>query len=324
MDIFSNLTPKQALFCHEYFKDFNATKAALRAGYSEATALNGHLMTLPKIKFHLQQRGAEAAERAQVTHQMVLAELKKVAFAGMGDFFDDNGNLLPMHKVKAEARSAVLNYTVTEAKDGTTTIKIRMNNKLSALDKIAKHLKFYDAEAPTNDVNYWIQEQPGLDVDDRYDDDSFAKRETAQEAELNRRVAEATQQAIAETERRMKKHFAAKLKEAKNASQKKQKNTDKYPPVCDGGEHKQAVEDIIINPVVATEKGNDDETGNDGMEITKPLTDETNNTAAENEAKQIGQQQSGYIPIGEPIGYRLELQRNRTRMKQARYPGMDW
>ena len=32
------LTPKQELFCHEYLKDTNATKAAIRAGYSENCA----------------------------------------------------------------------------------------------------------------------------------------------------------------------------------------------------------------------------------------------------------------------------------------------
>jgi phage terminase small subunit len=218
MNIFSNLTPKQATFCDEYFKDFNATKAALRAGYSNTTALNGHLMTLPKIIDHFQQRGAAAAEEAQVTHRMVLAELKKIAFAGMGDFFDDNGNLLPMHKVTAEARSALLNYTFTEDKHGNTAIKIRLNNKVAALDKIAKHLKFYDAGHPAHEAAYYIMNEAGLDECDRYDDDTFAEKETEQEAELNRRVAEAREQAIAETEKRMKAEFKAKLKQVKKAA----------------------------------------------------------------------------------------------------------
>ena len=32
------LTNKQTLFCQEYIKDFNATQAAIRAGYSKKTA----------------------------------------------------------------------------------------------------------------------------------------------------------------------------------------------------------------------------------------------------------------------------------------------
>lgn len=36
----SKLTAKQEMFCYEYVKDFNATAAAVRAGYSEKTAYN--------------------------------------------------------------------------------------------------------------------------------------------------------------------------------------------------------------------------------------------------------------------------------------------
>ena len=32
------IKPKQRLFCIEYLKDFNATQAAIRAGYSEKAA----------------------------------------------------------------------------------------------------------------------------------------------------------------------------------------------------------------------------------------------------------------------------------------------
>jgi phage terminase small subunit len=225
MDIFSDLTPKQALFCDEYFKDFNATKAALRAGYSPATALSGNLMLLPKIKYHLQQRGAEAAEKAQVTHQMLLAELKTVGFARMSHFFGADGKPKDMNEVNEDTKAALLNYTVTEDKNGTTTIKIRMNNKLSALDKIAKHLKFYDAEHPAHDVKYWILDGPSLDEQDRYDEDSFAKKEAEQEAEIDKRVAEA----VAATEERMKAEFELKLKKMKKKAKKKLKNTHEYP-----------------------------------------------------------------------------------------------
>jgi phage terminase small subunit len=254
MDHFSTLTPKQALFCREYFKDFNATQAAIRAGYSQTTALNGHLMTLPKIVHHLQERGAAAAEEAQVTHKMVLAELKAVAMARVGDFFGADGKLLPINEVKEETRAALLNYTFTEDKRGNTTIKIRMNNKLSALDKIAKHLKFYEAEEPGNDTSYWIVNEAYLDEDDRYDDDSFKKKETEQEAEMNRRIAEAREQAIAETELRMKEEFKVKLKQVKkrltpalskgeganvpNGEVTDKENTDKYPHL--GEENQEA------------------------------------------------------------------------------------
>jgi hypothetical protein len=146
----------------------------------------------------------------------------------------------------------LLNYTLTEDKQGNTTIKIRMNNKLSALDKIAKHLKFYEAAHPAHDSAYWIMSEAAMEEDDRYDDDSFEKQETEQEAEINRRIAEAREQAIAETELRMKEAFKLKLKQVKKAAKEKlaaavnttsangysahgtdadEKNTDKYPHI---------------------------------------------------------------------------------------------
>jgi hypothetical protein len=224
MDQFLNLTPKQALFCDEFFKDFNATKAALRAGYSAETALSGYLMTLPKIKCHLQQRGAEAAEKAQVTHAMLLAELKTVGFARMSHFFGADGKPKAMQDVDEDTKAALLNYTVTEDKNGATTIKIRMNNKLSALDKLAKHLKFYDVEYPAHSAMYWVMSNPVMEEHDRFDDDSFAKKEAEKELELDKRVAEA----VAAAEERMKAEFELKLKKVKKAAKKKLKNTEEY------------------------------------------------------------------------------------------------
>ena len=50
-----NLTPKQKLFCLEYLKDFNATKAAIRAGYSKKTAneQGARLLVNVSIKNHI-------------------------------------------------------------------------------------------------------------------------------------------------------------------------------------------------------------------------------------------------------------------------------
>ena len=56
-------TPKRELFCCELVKDFNQTKAAIRAGFSKRTAgATGHeLMQLAPI----QERVAEMAKKAQ-------------------------------------------------------------------------------------------------------------------------------------------------------------------------------------------------------------------------------------------------------------------
>jgi len=46
----AGLSDKQELFCREYLKDFNATQAAIRAGYSEDTASQQGSRLLSNVK----------------------------------------------------------------------------------------------------------------------------------------------------------------------------------------------------------------------------------------------------------------------------------
>jgi len=55
------LTPKQQIFCTEYLVDLNATKAAIRAGYSNKTAR--FIATENLSKPNVAQRIAELKEK---------------------------------------------------------------------------------------------------------------------------------------------------------------------------------------------------------------------------------------------------------------------
>jgi hypothetical protein len=218
MDILTELTPKQATFCAEYFSDFNATAAALRAGYSRATAASGKLMAVPKIKHHLQERGAKFYEGLAVNNEAILAELNKMAFASMGSFFDEHGKVKPMHLVDADAKASLLNYSFTEDKHGNTTIRIRMSNKLSALEKLTR---LQNLCGPPKEVKYIVVDREKMDEDDRIDDDTIPKKEPVvepdyAEEDVRRWIAEAREQAIYETEKRMRAEFAAREESSKS------------------------------------------------------------------------------------------------------------
>jgi phage terminase small subunit len=60
----AELTTKQEQFCLEYLKDFNATQAAIRAGYSPKTAVvTGHEnLRKPDIKKKIDQLMSELVE----------------------------------------------------------------------------------------------------------------------------------------------------------------------------------------------------------------------------------------------------------------------
>ncbi len=77
----SQLTTKQERFCLEYVVDFNATQAAVRAGYSEHTAksIGSENLTKPDIQEVLAALKARDASKLELTHQMVLEGLHGIA-----------------------------------------------------------------------------------------------------------------------------------------------------------------------------------------------------------------------------------------------------
>lgn len=71
------LTAKQQMFINEYLIDFNATQAAIRAGYSESTAqqIGSENLLKPVIKIEIDKRMKEFEEKALVTKEMVIKGL---------------------------------------------------------------------------------------------------------------------------------------------------------------------------------------------------------------------------------------------------------
>lgn len=81
------LEPKQRAFVREYCVDYNATQAAIRAGYSEKTAgsIGGENLQKPEINEAIQERMAELAAAAELTPQWILKRWMELATADPGD-----------------------------------------------------------------------------------------------------------------------------------------------------------------------------------------------------------------------------------------------
>jgi phage terminase small subunit len=142
------LTYQQQRFCDEYLVCFNAYKAALNAGYSESMARKAELLHLPKIKAYIERAMAQTGARLQISHDMILRELAKVAFASMGDYYNEHGVLIPMNQLTPDQRAAIQQYQVLDADDGQGNqidelSRVKLHNKMVALDRIARHTGFY-------------------------------------------------------------------------------------------------------------------------------------------------------------------------------------
>ena len=79
----SNLTPKQEQFCREYVIDFNATQAAIRAGYSENGAeVQAHrMLSNANIQELIKSLQDTTAEKLQITKEMIVENIKSIAFS---------------------------------------------------------------------------------------------------------------------------------------------------------------------------------------------------------------------------------------------------
>jgi len=98
--VMDGLTAKQAAFVREYLLDLNATQAAIRAGYSEKTAVQQgpRLLGNVGVAAAIMKAQASRAERTQVDADWVLRRLADEADADLADLYDEHGGLRPVHE----------------------------------------------------------------------------------------------------------------------------------------------------------------------------------------------------------------------------------
>jgi hypothetical protein len=175
MAILEPLSYKQQKFCEEYLLSFNAYRAALTAGYTDNTARKGDLLHVPKIQAYLKDAMNRSAARAELTHDMLLRELMKVAFCNMGNYYDDQGDPKRMHELTDDEKAAISYYQRADvtAADGHISgelFKIKLHNKMAAIDKLCRHTGFYKAKW---EPAVWIN--PGETDEDRVFEAESAK-----------------------------------------------------------------------------------------------------------------------------------------------------
>jgi phage terminase small subunit len=160
----AELTAKQKRFCDEYLIDLNATQAAIRAGYSEKTAMEQGYQLLQKtsVAEYIAERKADRIERTEITQDMVLKELANIAFSNAADFakviekqamVDVEGKMIPMYDADGKpvlyrTVEPVLTEELTEEqkralsviKKGRDGFEVKPYDKVKALELLGKHL----------------------------------------------------------------------------------------------------------------------------------------------------------------------------------------
>ena len=146
------LNYRQLKFIDEYLIDFNATQAAIRAGYSKKTAAEqGYdLLRKPQIQQAIQSQQKALATKAGITRERIIAEVARIAFSDVRKLFNPAGVFKSMADIDDETAGALAGIDVVESGGDAPVItkKVKLWDKNSALEKLLKHLGMEDGAKP--------------------------------------------------------------------------------------------------------------------------------------------------------------------------------
>lgn len=164
------LTPKQERFVAEYLIDLNATQAAIRAGYSEKTAGQQGFDLLRKLEIQeaITKAKEDRSERTKITQDDVVRELAKVGFSDLRNVFTPSGGIIDPQDWDNETAGAIGGLEVVrrpsgEYDDDNNPIleyvhKIKVWDKVSALEKLGKHLGMFIDRQEVKNFNVTIKD----------------------------------------------------------------------------------------------------------------------------------------------------------------------
>jgi phage terminase small subunit len=154
----SKLTDKQKLFCEEYIRSFDKVAAMTAGGYYMPKDKRGlgttqrklieknfeNIMKSPTVGEYLHLLKQSVASRLNVSMDQIIDEYKAMAFTNMDDYVSwTNAGFQKVKSSKELTRAqkaGIIEISETTTKSG-TTVKIKLHNKQTALDRLFEVLK---------------------------------------------------------------------------------------------------------------------------------------------------------------------------------------
>lgn len=151
------LSPKHQQFVAEYLKDFNATRAAKSAGYSEKTAhVQGcNLLKNPKIAEHLRVKHGRILDKLEISRERVLEGIARLAFFDSRKFYNPDGSLKAITELDDETMYALQGMDVEKlykhfakgaAQEVGTVSKVKLADRGINLERLGRVLNMFDGK----------------------------------------------------------------------------------------------------------------------------------------------------------------------------------
>lgn len=146
------LTPKQERFVEEYLVDLNATKAAIRAGYSPKTAeQQGYqLLQIPSVQAAIAAKREQVSAATGITIERVLKEAERLAFFDPRKLFHEDGTPKKITELDDDTAAAIQGLDVATIGNSEVgvgqVLKYKIADRNSALERLFKHLGLFDKD----------------------------------------------------------------------------------------------------------------------------------------------------------------------------------
>jgi phage terminase small subunit len=155
-DVFEKLTEKQKIFCREYIVDWNATQAAIKAGYSEKTsgAIGWENLRKPEIQAYIEHIQKDLEKIAGISRLKVIQEHQKLAFSSIAHLHDTWMTRKEFEKLTTEQKDSISEISTqlktTRNEDGSLSeneyVKVKLFDKQKSLDSISKMLGYNEPD----------------------------------------------------------------------------------------------------------------------------------------------------------------------------------
>ena len=133
-------------FCAEYVSSYSGEQAARAAGYPpwNAQVFGARLLANRLVQKEIERLQKKITKKLQITQERVLAEYAHVGYSNFANYYDEEGKLIPIHKLDRE-HAAAIQEIVYDRRGNMKGYKLI--GKTVALDALSKTLGMFDKDS---------------------------------------------------------------------------------------------------------------------------------------------------------------------------------
>lgn len=154
------LTNRQKKFIKYYNAEANATKAAIKAGYSKRTAYSSgqRLLKNVEVKNALQKKSDKLEAELDISKDRIIREWALLAFSNIVDVVKASGDSVTLKNLNELPEE--IQRTVQSVSEGKFGISVKLHDKKAGLEALSKIKQLWVDRSQNTTVTYDLSKLP--------------------------------------------------------------------------------------------------------------------------------------------------------------------